>query len=151
MDYESNEEFHQKKFFGMLDELKTINTRKSSYQYGLGYSNLAFELWLLLHKDYNFTALAHRKNYIDPINKAYGTKFERMKDNKHKEPFDKLLSQISLQDVIRAINVAEKIRNIQVANGNSMADYKGFRYFRDNPDLTVNECIKWVFMECGIV
>jgi hypothetical protein len=133
-----------------LAELKEIKNKHTNYKFDLGYSNFAFELWLLLHKDYNFASIAHRKNYIEPINKTYGTNFERMKDNKHREPFEKLLSQIDLYDVKRAIENAEKIRPTQLSNGNSMIEYKGFQYFRDNPDLTVNACVKRIFTECKI-
>jgi len=150
-DYESNEDVHQEQFIKMLDELKEINTRNSNYQFYLGYSNLAFELWLLLHKNYNFTQMLHRKHYIDPINRAYGTDFARMKENKHKEPFDKLLAQIDLNDVKMAIKNAEKIRPESQRNGNKIHEHKGFRYFKENPDLTINKCIERIFSDCMII
>ena len=150
VDYESNDEVHTTQFLGMLDELKEIKNNHRNYSYSLGYSNFAFELWLLLHKDYNFVSLAHRSSYIQPINEAFGTSFIRLKDNKHKEPFGKLLDKITLQDVKRAIATAESIRPTHIANGYSMVEYKGFEYFRENPDITVNECVKRIIKDCKI-
>lgn len=28
--------------------------------------------------------------------------------------------------------------------------YNGVRYYRENPDLTVNECVETILKECGI-
>jgi hypothetical protein len=150
IDYESNDEVHRAKFLGTLNELKEVRINHRNYNYCLGYTNFAFELWLLLHKSYNFTSLAHRSHYIHPINEAFGTNFSRLKDNKHKEPFEKLLTKIDLSDVKRAIEVAESIRPTQLANGYSMVEYKGFNYFRENPDITINECVKRVLNDCKI-
>lgn len=150
-DYESNEEFHQNEFFKMLGELKTINTKKSNYRFDLGYTNFAFELWLILHKKYNFAQMIHRKHYIDPINRAYGTNFIRMKENKHKEPFDKLLTQIDLHDVKVAIENAKTIRPTLLSIGCKIDKHKGFHYFRENPDLTINICVEKILSECMII
>ena len=150
VDYESNDEVHRVQFLGILDELKEIRINHRNYNYSLGYTNFAFELWLLLHKQYNFTSLAHRSHYIQPLNEVYGTNFTRLKDNKHKEPFEKLLDKIDLSDVKRAVKTAEGIRTTQMTNGYSMVEYKGFSYFRENPDITVNECVKRIFEDCKI-
>jgi len=149
-DYESNEKNHQQQFHSILDELKEIKQKHSNYKFHLGYSNFAFELWLLLHKNYNFAPMSHRKDYIAPINEAYETNFIRMKDNKRKKPFDNLLTKINLQDVKNAINRAENIRPSLEKNGNTSVEYKGFRYFRENPDLTIHECIKKILEDCGL-
>jgi len=150
IDYESNDEVHRTQFLGVLDELKDIRINHKNYSYNLGYSNFAFELWLLLHKSYDFISLAHRSHYIRPINEVFGTSFTRLKDNKHKEPFEKLLAKIDLADVKRAIELAESIRPTQLANGYNMVEYKGFNYFRENPDITINECIKRILSDCKI-
>jgi len=150
VDYESNDKVHQSQFLGILDELKKIKISHKNYNYRLGYSNFAFELWLLLHKNYSFASIAHRTHYMQPINEAFGTNFIRLKDNKHKEPFEKLLAKIDLSNVKKAIETADSIRPIQVDNGYSMVEYKGFSYFRTNPDITINECVKRIFNDCKI-
>lgn len=150
IDYESNDDVHQKQFFEVLDELKDIRCNYKNYNFNLGYSNFSFELWLLLHKDYNFSSCEHRKQYIEEINRVYGTNFDRMKDNKHKAPFDNLLAKINLSDVKGAVKNAKKIRTTQLKNGNTMVEYKGFSYFRENPDLTVNECVEQIILDCKI-
>lgn len=48
-DVESNEPFHVEKFRNILSEMKEAKTQKKM-TYRLGYSNFAFELWMVLHK-----------------------------------------------------------------------------------------------------
>lgn len=151
VDYESNSLEHTGQFKEILNELKSINNKKSAYNYRLGYSNFAFELWLILHKRTECLSVADRSKYVEQINTLYGTNFTKMKDNKNKDTFSKLLEQISLEDVKRAIINSKKIRPYQQEIGHSMVEYKGFRYYRENPDLTVNECVEIIFKECKII
>lgn len=150
VDYESNSAEHTEQFKEMLDELKYIKTKRPSYNYKLGYSNFAFEVWLILHKRTGDFSVADRSKYIEQINSLYGTNFAKLKDNKNKDTFDKLLEQISLEDVKRAICNSRKIRPYQEDIGHRMVEYKGFKYYRENPDLTVNECVEIILKECGI-
>ena len=48
-DVESNEKDHVDKFKRILSEMKEAKTQKK-IKYRLGYSNFAFELWIVLHK-----------------------------------------------------------------------------------------------------
>lgn len=151
VDYESNSSEHTKQFKKILDELKYIKTKRSAYNYRLGYSNFAFELWLILHKRTGCFSVSDRSKYVEQINNLYGTNFTKIKDNKNKDAFDKLLKQISLEDVKQAISNSQKIRPYQIEIGHNTIEYKGFRYYRENPDLTVNECVEIIFKECGIM
>ena len=150
VDYESNDSEHATQFSNLLDELKTIRNKRSAYKYKLGYSNFAFELWLILHKRICNFSVEDRSKYVQNINTLYGTDFTKLKDNKNKETFDKLLNQTTLENVKVAIRNSRKIRIYQEEIGNSMIEYKGFKYYKDNPDLTINECVEIIFSECGI-
>lgn len=110
MDYESNDIEHTIQFSNLLDELKSIRNKQKAYKYKLGYNNFAFELWLILHKRICNFSVENRSKYVQNINTLYGTDFTKLKDNKNKETFDKLLNQITLDDVKTAIRNSRKIK-----------------------------------------
>ena len=103
-----------------------------------------------MHKRICNFSVEDRSKYVQNINTLYGTDFTKLKDNKNKETFDKLLNQTTLENVKVAIRNSRKIRIYQEEIGNSMIEYKGFKYYKDNPDLTINECVEIIFSECGI-
>ncbi len=150
-DYESNEPEHVAQFCSVIDELKEIKINYKTYNYRLGYSNFAFELWLIMHKRAGFIPVTDRSRYVTQINNLYGTNFTRIKDNKDKVTFHHLLEQITLEDVKNAVINSRKIREEQQRLGNRMVEYKGFSYYRDNPDLTIHECVEIVLKECGVL
>ncbi len=150
VDYESNTPEHTKQFESTLDELKDIKRKYKAYNYTLGYTNFAFELWLILHKNTANFSVSDRSRYVEQINALYSTNFSKLKGNKDKDTFRNLLKQISLEDVKLAVRNSSRIRPYQNDIGNSMVEYKGFKYYRENPDITVNECVESVLKECGI-
>ena len=97
-DYESNDEYHVKKFKGILDELSRSNKIVGrSFKYELGYSNYTFELWMILHKmDYG-GSLADRTQYLKPINKAYGMSFESLDKYKSEKTLSIILNSCLFQ------------------------------------------------------
>lgn len=74
-DYASDDEIHAKQFKETLDLLKETSKLGKQIKYNLGYSNFTFELWIILHKTNCNTTFFHRKQYLEPINRAYGEKF----------------------------------------------------------------------------
>lgn len=48
-------------------------------KYENGYSNLTFELWILLHKTDCNGCTSERKNYLEKINKTFNKKISRNK------------------------------------------------------------------------
>ena len=86
-DYESNEPIHMKQFLETMDNIKSASNLGKQITYKFGYTNMTFDLWIILHKaDYN-SSQAHRKNYINPLNQAYSNKFENMDEYKHENNF----------------------------------------------------------------
>lgn len=61
-----NSEFHRKKFYGMIDEMRDAED-EFRITYELGYSNYTFELWMLLHAADMNHAVLDRKAYLAPI------------------------------------------------------------------------------------
>ena len=148
-DVESNEPFHVAKFMNVLTEMREGSDQKG-IQYNLGYSNYSFELWIVLHKKTCNGALADRKQYLKPINQAFGESFETLDHFKHENNFKRCLSKISLANVKQAIERAEKITSSNEKNGKKQKEYKGYSYYRDNPSLSIHEAIKEILDECGV-
>ena len=108
------------------------------------YSNRNFDLWLLLHKC-NFTScVIDNQAYVNDIRDAF--KLDKEADIKSKKVLERILEQIVLSDVKKAIYHAQKIREQKLPS-----DVKrlGSITYYDNPDLSIQEFIKVVFSECG--
>ena len=149
-DMESNEPVHVDKFKNILAEMKDANTQKK-ITYRLGYSNFAFELWIVLHKRNCNGPLSDRKQYLHPINRAYGEKFENLDQYKHEDNFKRCLKKLSLDEVREAINRADVIMKNNEKDHKKLLQHKGYIYYQDNPALTVHEVVRMMFDECGIL
>ncbi|MCI5731462.1 MAG: RloB family protein [Eubacterium sp.] len=150
-DYESDEAVHVKQFTDTMDRMKAAMGLGKQIIYKFGYSNLTFDLWIVLHKADCFGSLVHRKNYLSHINRAYGEEFESMDEYKHEDNFKRCLKKLSLDDVIKAVERSEKIMENNVAAGYVMQKYKGFSYYKENPSLAVWEAIKKVLKDCKLI
>ncbi len=149
-DYEENTPAYEKSFIEMLDNMKKAESLGKKVKYYLGYSNLTFELWMILHKIDCFKTFADRKQYLDEINKAYKKKYLSLKDYKEEKNFKECLKQIGLDEVKQAIKRSKAIANINATNGNKLQKYKGFEYYRENPSLSVWEALERMVRESGM-
>lgn len=61
-DYESNDETHVREFKETIDRMSEAKKIGKQINYKFGYSNLTFDLWIVLHKTDCNGALAHRKH-----------------------------------------------------------------------------------------
>ena len=151
-DYESNNDIHIKQFESILKDLKNVKKIKKNINYKLGYSNFAFDLWIILHKKQQKSAVSHRKQYIIVINKAYNEKFQFIDDYKEEKNFKRILSKISLDDVIEAVNNGNEIRKMNEENSrDKYRKYGQFEFYTENPDMTINECVEQILKECGAI
>lgn len=148
-DVESNEPVHVEKFQTILSEMKEAKTQKK-ITYRLGYSNFAFELWMVLHKRTCNGMLAHRRQYLEHINRAFGESFENLDQYKHEDEFKRCLGKLTLKDVRKAIERADAIMANNQKDGKTLLQYKGYTYYRDNPALSIHDAVKKMFEECGI-
>ncbi len=149
-DYESNEPIHVKQFINAMDNLKTAKSLGKQIDYKFGYSNFTFDLWIILHKLSCNSSFSHRSQYVKPINDAYNEKFENMDQYKHEDNFKRVLSKLTLDDVISAINRAKAIMKRNQENGYTLQDYKGYKYYKENPSLMVWEPVEKILKDCGI-
>lgn len=151
-DYESNESVHKEKFREILSGLKEANElHGTKLRYYLGYSNFTFELWIVLHKMNGLTSLADRKQYLPYINREFSEKFENLDEYKHEDNFKRCLSKLSLDDVINAIRRAKNMMKEHEQNGWQQMEYKGFRYYENNPSLTIWESVEKILKKAKVI
>lgn len=141
-DIESPEQQFVDKFTDILSQMKQAKTTRKGLDYKLGYSNLTFELWLILHKQSCNAVLTDRSQYLQHINRAFDESFESMKRFKEKGNFERCLRKLTLDDVRAAIKRSHQIMKTNSENGLRLYQYNGFEYYLDNPSLTVYESVE---------
>lgn len=149
-DVESNEPIHTNKFQRILSEMKEAKEQKK-IKYYLGYSNLTFELWMVLHKRDCSGPLNHRRQYLEHINKAFGENFENLDQYKHEDDFKRCLRKLTLTDVIEAVKRADAITTSNFTDGKTLLQHRGYKYYRDNPALSIHEAVRRLLTESGVL
>ena len=134
-----------------MDRMAETKSLRKQITYKFGYSNFTFDLWMILHKMDCRGAFSHRKQYVTPINRAYGEKFENMDEFKHEANFKRCLKKLTLEDVIEAVNRAKAIMEINKQNGYTLHQYRGYSYYKENPSLMVWEIIEKVLVDCKLM
>jgi len=150
-DYESDQEVHTTQFYKVLDLMKQSESLGKQIKYQLGYSNFTFELWMVLHKmDYDGSH-ADRKDYLDPINRAYEEHFESLGHYKHEANFNRILSKITLDEVKEAIIRSKRIMQRNKDDGLILLEYRGYNFYKENPSLAIWEAIEKILKDCKII
>jgi len=148
-DYESHEDIHVKQFEETMQNMKKASSQKQII-YKFSYSNLTFDLWIILHKANFNCCISDRKNYISILNKAYSENFQNMNEYKHEKNFKRCLQKLNLDDVVNAIERAKRIMEINKQN-NQLCKYCGFTYYKENPALDVWQPIEKILKDCGFI
>lgn len=149
-DYESNDPVHEKLFTETMDNMKAAANIGKQISYKFGYTNLTFDLWIILHKVACNGTMVHRKKYITTLNQAYDEKFENMDEYKHEDNFKRCLAQLSLDNVRGAVERADNIMKKNRENGYRLYEYKGYKYYKENPSLAINEIIGKILKELNL-
>ncbi|HCX61525.1 MAG TPA: abortive phage infection protein [Clostridiales bacterium] len=150
-DYESDDPKHKNEFKETIDNMKKAKELGKQITYKFGYTNLTFELWIVLHKAECNGSFAHRRQYLHPINRAYNEDFDSLKEYKHEGNFKRILNTLTLSDVKDAINRAKFIMQCNRDSGYILQEYKGFKYYRENPSLEIWEAIEKIFKDCKLI
>lgn len=153
-DYESGSVEHQVKFQKTLSCIHEINRtsgrRNRKPPYKPGYSNLTFELWILLHKMETTPHLADRTHYLPYLRNAYDYPFKDLDEYKTEEIFKtRVLNGIGLSDVLSAVKRAERLRANPLTHS-QLKKRLDLSYAEDNPDTTVHECVAEIIKACGL-
>ena len=150
-DYESGEAIYEKQFKTVLERMKAAQNTGKNIKYQLGYSNFTFELWMILHRaDCNVT-LMHRRQYLRPLNRAYGENFENLDQYKREYNFKRVLGKLTLDNVRQAVCRSKVIMQKNEEMGYRLQEYKGYKYYKENPSLTLWEQIERILAECGLI
>lgn len=149
-DYESADPVHTRQFIDTLDLLKQVRSLGKQITYKIGYSNFAFELWIVLHKVDCNGALIHRDHYLTTINRAYGERYQSLHEYKHEDNFKRALRQLSLSNVRDAIHRSKQIMQRNIDIGYTLHKYKTYSYYKENPSLTIWESIEKILKDCGL-
>ena len=132
-------DFNQRNFENSIRLCEKLHGKRRKQNVYHAYSNVNFDLWLILHKrDYNRTI--NRNNaYIDDVKRNYG--LSRKDDIKKASVIQIILNQITLSDVKEAIARAEKIKSsklewdaVQIGNTKTYS----------NPDFSLHNFLKVV-------
>lgn len=150
-DYESDEQVHINAFTNVMDKMKEAGKIGKQITYRSGYSNFTFDLWIILHMADCNAPYIHRKQYLIPINRIFGTKFESMKEYKEKDNFMRCLNKMNLSNVIAAIGRAKEIMQRNQNNGYTIHKYKGYHYYKENPSLESWKAIEKILKDCELI
>lgn len=152
IDYESNTVADIKRFQNNLLCMKQAERLGKSVSYSLGYSNLTFELWIILHKVNCNSILNDKRQYLKFLNQAFNENFEDLREYKYEREFKRVLERITLEDVLTAIDRAKRLMTRCQAE---FSDYRenvcGYVYYTHNPSLSLWESVEGILIECGII
>ena len=148
-DYEGNQQSNITAFHNMIDKIDQAEKLGKNIECKLGYSNLSFDLWVVLHKSECNSSFSSPKSYLSKINDGYNTKYEDMDSYKEEKQFKKLLEKISLDDVVFAVKRSEMIMK-QNQRSISPVIYNGHSYYKENPSLSVWEVVNKILTDCSI-
>lgn len=149
-DRESEELVHTQQFATTLERMKDAQHLGKSITYKLGYSNYAFDLWMVLNKAECNGPLNYRHQYLGAINRAFQEHFLDMDEYKKEDNFKRLLGKITLADVWTAVERAERIMEKNKDTGHPLQQYCGFEFYKVNPSLSIWEIVKNILEECRV-
>jgi len=92
----------------------------------------------------------HRRNYLVPINRAYNENFNSLDQYKQETNFRRILGKITLVEVKGAIIRARSIMQRNAENDCILHEYKGYKYYKENPALAIWEAIEKILKDCEI-
>lgn len=149
-DRESQSKEDTNLFRAALDKMKEAENLGKTVKCKLGYSNLSFELWMILHKTDSFAPQNSCDNYLRLINGAYDRAFESLKIYKQERNFNYLLQSLNINDVIEAVERGRIIME-NCAKNSAIKEYKGYKFYDENPSLSIHEIVARILKECGLM
>lgn len=149
-DFEDDEPAHVKAFKDTLESTKKAGQLGRGFKYVNAYSNLTFELWMVLHKG-DCPALAHRRQYLRYLNELYGESFEGLDEYKREANFKRVLGKLTVDDVIAAVGRAEALMGRAEAAHLRKGEHCGYKYYLDNPATELWVPVKQMLTESGLL
>lgn len=148
-DFECNDEDHINRFISTLKNMKEASKVGRTVTYNTGYTNLSFELWLILHKEKCNAPLISTAQYLPLINKIFNCSYQSPSEFKEQNNFECILNTLTLHDVKRAIVRAEEIFAKHQVENNCRTDH-GYKWTKETPALDIHLIIKEILKTAGL-
>lgn len=142
-DYDFKDMEFQRKI-NICAQLQRKNRKSKGKNVYHAYSNVNFDLWLILHKEDFYRPVTSNDAYAADVRRIY--KLGSEADIKEKAVIERILGKISLDDVKDAIRRAEQIRARKLESDCFMV---GSVACYGNPDFSLHEFLKIVLKDCG--
>lgn len=150
-DRESEDPIHTQQFQGTLDRMRKAEKLGKQIEYELGYSNFAFELWIVLHKADCNECKTNRRQYLSNLNRAYDEDFKDLDEYKQEKNFERILGKLTISDVIDAVKRADLIMKRNEENGYILEEYKKYNFYKENPSLSLGSVVGKILKDCGLL
>ena len=134
-----------------LGRLKEAKDLGKSIIYKWGYSNLSFDLWMILHKQNCNAELTDVSKYLSHINRVFDEHFESMKEYKEEVNFKRCLGKLTFPEVLTTLTRAKAIMQRNERDGYPLTQFKGYRYYIHNPSLDLWQPIEAILSDCGLL
>lgn len=128
----------------ICEQLQRKSRRENGKNVYHAYSNVNIDLWFILHKEDFNRPVATNDAYIADVRRIYG--LNREADIKAKANLERILKQITLEDVRHAIRRADQIRAGKLESDCFMV---GTVACYGNPDFSLHNFLKIVLQDCG--
>lgn len=149
-DFEDEGKIHANAFKAILKSMKDATELDRGFKYNNAYSNLTFELWIILHRG-NCQMQTHRDQYLKPINDLYDENFKSLHEYKQEANFKRILNKLTINDVIEAVKRAEILSQKAEENDFRKREYCGYTYYLDNPTTDLWIPIKDMLSTSGLL
>ena len=134
-----------------LGRLKEAKGLGKSIIYKWGYSNLSFDLWMILHKQSCNAELTDVGKYLAHINRVFDEHFESMKEYKEEANFKRCLGKLTFPEVLTALSRAKAIMQRNERDGYQLTQFKGYKYYIHNPSLDLWQPIETILSDCDLL
>lgn len=143
-DYDFKDELFEEniRLCNKYDKIASELKKAERHRVYTAYSSVCFDLWLLLHKQ-NYTAPVFSPDaYVNLIRNAYNLPGDA--DIKKEKVIEKIVNQISVQDVKNAIERADNIRKRKLNSDKIFIEKCSDTYYYSNPDFSIDLFLKQV-------
>jgi len=150
-DIEGSTPGHIRAVEGTLSRLKDVKKLGKDIIYKWGYSNLSFDLWIVLHKNDCNGELTCVDNYLRHINNAFDEQFVSLNKYKEEANFKHCLGKLSFPEVLSALSRAKTIMQRNERDDHQITHFKGYSYYIHNPSLDLWQPIETILSDCGLL
>ena len=151
IDKESDIETNRQAFLNVLSECKQVKKTKRNANLILGYSNVSFDAWILLHKMNSLPNVESQQEYWTHLQREFNlNNIQNYNQYKSAKNFQRVLKQITLQDISSAITKAYKIERANEENFN-IQRHCGFEFFNENPAFSIHKVVEDILKEVKLL